>query len=214
MFNVKNGKYLSVKMDWDNITLPLNAGTPVSLDGAIANDDTAIGIVPQTVTVKPIIPEIYILNGGDVDLDEIEAAFGDELDEAAIAAMDGIRFWGANGTPVDKPSSGGGGGGVLLITATYDEETDIYTLDTTAGDIVDAMTDDGRVAVIRTISEPATGVVRIADDFVASVDDGGELGFIITAGDSTFFAASADDYPTDEAPSGGEPGSGGDSGIV
>lgn len=206
MFNVKNGKYLSVKMDWDNITLPLNAGTPVSLEGAIANDDTAIGIVPQTVTVKPIIPEIYILNGGDVDLDEIEAAFGDELDEAAIAAMDGIRFY-VDGTPVGT-QSGGSNSGVLLINATYDEETDIYTLDKTAGDIVDAMTDDGRVAVIRTISEPATGVVKIKDEFVASVDDGGELGFIFVAGDSTFFATSADDYPTDEEPSGGdsEPG--------
>ena len=100
MFTVKNGIYKSVTIDWANVTLPLKEGSPVSAAGVVANTEDAIGIVQQTVSVLPVIPEIYVLVGGDVDLAEIEASFGDELEEAAINAMDGIRFY-EDGTPVE-----------------------------------------------------------------------------------------------------------------
>lgn len=102
MLQIHNGLYKSIAIDWSNITLPLNAGTPVSLAGAVANNANAVGIVPQAYKEVPLMPEIYVLIGGDVDLEECEETYGDSYDEAAIAAMDGIRFYTEDGTPVDN----------------------------------------------------------------------------------------------------------------
>lgn len=119
MISVKNGKYQSVAMVWGDITLPLKAGTPVSLSGAVANTKNAIGIVPQTYTKRPLMDSIYILVGGAVDKTECEAAYGSSYTTAAIQAMDGIEFY-YQGTPVkvsDLPSVTGSDNGKVLTVS-------------------------------------------------------------------------------------------------
>lgn len=92
---INNGVYLEVTIGWADITLPLKAGTPISAAGAIANNGNAIGIIPVAITHKPLpaFPKTLVLIGGDVDLDEVEAEYGDSLNAAAIAAMSGITFY-------------------------------------------------------------------------------------------------------------------------
>ena len=85
----------------------------------MANDNTAVGLVPQTYTEIPLMPEIYVLIGGDVYRDEVEEAFGDDLEDAAVQAMDGIRFYGADGTP-DV---------ITLPIVTSDDEGKVLTVD-------------------------------------------------------------------------------------
>ena len=144
MFEVKNGVYQPVKIAWAGITLPLKAGTPVSLAGAVSNNGNAIGIVPQTVTVLPVIPEMNILVGGDVDLAECQASYGAEYDDAAIQAMDGIRFF-KDGTPVDR----GSGGGFTLYGPYWAIPSSSTTISAESSDVVylDDITDADENAV-------------------------------------------------------------------
>lgn len=102
---IANGYYKIVKMDWANITLPLKEGSPVSKAGVVANSSSAIGLVPQTVKEVPLMPEMYILVGGDVELAEVNASYGSSLEAAAKGAMAGIRFWTADLTVDDSADS-------------------------------------------------------------------------------------------------------------
>ena len=95
--NLLNYKIKPVTIDWSSITLPLLAGTPIAADGTISNDGDAIGLVIDTITVKPLFPSLYILIAGDIDESDIEY---DDLDDAAIAAMGGIRIFDENGALV------------------------------------------------------------------------------------------------------------------
>lgn len=110
MFYVKNAVYKPITLAWDEITLPLKAGTPISLSGRIANNAAAVGIVPQTIDILPVIPEVNILVGGNVELAEVNESFGSELEDDARHAMSGIVFYGAAGIP-DPNQTGGSEGG-------------------------------------------------------------------------------------------------------
>lgn len=97
---IENGIYKSVSIRWEAVTLPLKAGTPITKAGVPCNDGSAVGLIPQTITVKPTLGDANILIGGDVSLAEVEASYGSSLDGACIRAMDGIRFYSSDGTPV------------------------------------------------------------------------------------------------------------------
>lgn len=115
---VTNAVYREIVPSWDDITLPLKAGTPMSESGQIANGSGAVGIVPQTVTVRPVVPVMRILVGGSVSLAEVNAAYGEELSSAAMQAMSGILFYGPDGTPEPDPLpavSSGDAGKVLGV---------------------------------------------------------------------------------------------------
>lgn len=97
--NIKNVVYRSISIDWARVTLPLKAGSPIGLSGIVSNSANAVGIVPQTYTKRPVLDSIYIVTGGDVQLAEVQRAYGSALSADALAAMSGIRFYGADGTP-------------------------------------------------------------------------------------------------------------------
>lgn len=99
---IDNGYYKAIDIAWSTITLPLKEGTPISLDGEVANTADAIGIVPQTIKQRPLMDSIMLLVGGDVELAEVNASFGSELTAAAKGSMSAIRFWTADGTPDDS----------------------------------------------------------------------------------------------------------------
>jgi len=113
---IENAVYRQVAIRWDAVTLPLKAGTPVSEAGTVANDGSAVGIVTQTVAVRPPVDGILVLVGGDVARAEVEQLYGAALEDTALEAMSGIRFFGEHGTPYVKPESGGGSGGVFTVT--------------------------------------------------------------------------------------------------
>lgn len=100
---VKNAVYKEIEMDWASITLPLKEGTPVNVYGKIENGAGAIGLVPQKVTVLPVVKAMRVLVGGSVSLPEVEAAYGATLNEAAKEAMNGITFYGKYGSPEPDP---------------------------------------------------------------------------------------------------------------
>lgn len=94
--NISNGFYKAVQMRWDTFTFPVAEGTPVSAAGIEANSGDAIGIIPQSFTGRPLVPNCYILVSGDVD------GIGYDLSSDAIKAMSSIHFLG-------KPAAEGGG---------------------------------------------------------------------------------------------------------
>ena len=100
--NVQNYKLKPVTINWSSITLPLLAGTPIGADGTIQNDGDAIGLVIDTITVRPLFDSIYVLIAGDIDEADIEY---DSLDDAAIAALGGIRIFDENGALVVPDTS-------------------------------------------------------------------------------------------------------------
>ena len=100
---INNAVVEPVAIKWDGITLPLKEGTPISIGGNVANNGTAMGLVPVTITEKPVASDrISILTSGDVDLAEVEKSFGSALETSAKAAMSGIRFHKADGTIDDS----------------------------------------------------------------------------------------------------------------
>ena len=100
---INNAVVEPVAIKWDNITLPLKEGTPISIGGNIANNGTAMGLVPVTVYNRPVASDrISILVSGDVDLAEVEKSFGSALEHSAKAAMSGIRFHKKDGTIDDS----------------------------------------------------------------------------------------------------------------
>ena len=120
--------YAKVTLDWANITLPLVAGTPLSEAGVVANSSSAFGIVP--VALKKRLPAgidaIDVIVGGDVDLDSLEYA---TLSEAAIKAMNGIRFYDDNTfeNPFGVPDAAVDKKGVVL-QAGYVEDSEAETV--------------------------------------------------------------------------------------
>ena len=94
-------KTASVKMRWETFTFPVKVGTPVNRNGVLANDGSAIGIVPRTIVRKPDAGGYsYIMTGGEIDLAEVEYSY---LAVAAMRAMNGITFYGEDGTPSVDP---------------------------------------------------------------------------------------------------------------
>ena len=91
--NVSRGIYSPVEIKWDQVTLPLKAGTPVNAGGLVANDGTAVGLVPEIIRVKPVFPALNLLVAGDVDLEDVEAEAGITFTDACKQALTGINFW-------------------------------------------------------------------------------------------------------------------------
>ena len=102
---VRNEAYLELKMKWNTITFPLKAGTPISLGGVVANNERAVGIIPETIKERPLIDTTRIIIAGYVDKKEVESEFGQELNEKAIESMSGIKFFGEDLTPDPEPIS-------------------------------------------------------------------------------------------------------------
>lgn len=107
---IYNATYQNVIIDWANATLPIREGSPISADGKVSNDSDAIGLCPRYIWQEPLENKtVPILIGGDVVLPEVEAKYGSELTEDALASMGGINFYNDDGS-IDKESGGGGGG--------------------------------------------------------------------------------------------------------
>ena len=198
---VSNEVYKKVTIDWANVALPLKEGSPVSSAGVVANSGSAFGIVPQNYFAEPLEKSIYVLVGGHVDLDEIETLFGDEYDDAAIEALNGIHFY-KDGEAVPSGGSGGSGGGAFVIGIT--NEDDVDTMDKTWKEIHDAMA-SGQIAIILVVEDDDT-VNQISIAYVtknggskpyrvAWVEDGAEV---------VFYATTENDYPSSEEGGGGE----------
>lgn len=120
MIQVNNGVTKPVKIKWNNIDLPLKAGTPIDIGGNIANNKNAVGIIMQTIQTKPSSTDsISILVAGDVLLDEVEKDAGIKLTDAALHALDGIRFHLKDGKVYDSSER------VLLDDLTSEEIEDI-----------------------------------------------------------------------------------------
>lgn len=91
----------SVKMRWDAFTFPIKVGTPVNQNGALANNGSALGIVPETIRRKPDVNGYArLMTGGQIDLAEIGYT---DLSVAAMRNMNGITFFGGDGTPSVDP---------------------------------------------------------------------------------------------------------------
>lgn len=154
---IDNGVYRSVKMDWENITLPLKAGTPINIDGEIANDDNAIGLVPQDVSEATVqLPEyIYILIAGEVYLPEVEELSGLTLEADAISAMGGIRFY-TESVNVEK----GGNSFTPMPWAGYlASDADLETVVAAINDMVDLLVAAGLMEEEVIDDDPASEVV-------------------------------------------------------
>lgn len=94
-------KMMIVKARWDSFTYPVKRGTPLNAKGAVTNGATAVGIVIQDIAAKPDDPEeqLWIMTGGSAKLSEL----GYELSNDAMRNMNGIVFYGADGTPAVDP---------------------------------------------------------------------------------------------------------------
>lgn len=154
---IYNATYQNVIIDWANATLPIREGSPISADGKVSNDSDAIGLCPRYIWQEPLEDKnVPILIGGDVVLPEVEAAYGSELTEDALASMGGINFYNDDGS-IDKESGGGGGGTDRFFEVHYDEST--YTLDKTWREIFDAI-EDGKIPFY--VSSTDTASFKIA----------------------------------------------------
>ena len=68
----------------------LKAGTPLDINGAIANSDAAVGLVASD-TAKGA-ESIAVVTEGTIDLTEVAASYGTALTDDCIAALKGITF--------------------------------------------------------------------------------------------------------------------------
>ena len=155
--NIKNAVYKTVAIDWDSITPPLKAGTPIDSGGHVKNGTGAIGIVPQTVTERPLISTLRLLVGGDVTLSEVEASCGLTLTDDALAAMSGIRFFSAAGTPIPD----------------YLEKKDAYELPAASSNAIGGVKQAAAVAKVPTgesadAAANATAINDLLDKLVAA----------------------------------------------
>lgn len=174
---VSNAVYKKLKMDWKNITLPLRAGTPVSAEGVVANTSDAIGMIPENITTKPLMKTIYVLVGGDVDIDFAEAAYGSTISDAAKEAMAGIRFYNADGSvymPTPEPPLG-----ALVVEGEEDETTGDIVMNVSFNDVKEAFI-GGRAFVY----SPSEGV--LTPMYVVQIDSTeGSESVVLTAGEET-----------------------------
>lgn len=100
--------YEEVVMNWDSFTYPIAVGTPVSVDGVLADNSSAHGLIARTVFAKPDGGDtLKIMTGGFIDMEEIVAGYGQELSSAAVQALCGIHFY-KEGVCIPTGGSGGG----------------------------------------------------------------------------------------------------------
>lgn len=100
------------------------AGSPIDENGNVANDETAIGLLMETVSDAN--PDGKIIVAGDVDALGAKNASGIELSDAAKNALNGITW--REPDYVVEMQSGGGGGSDMVVNITVDED-DVFTAD-------------------------------------------------------------------------------------
>ena len=105
---------------------------------------------------------------------------------------------------LNKLEGGTSAATTLVVNAETDSQTSVTALDQTAGDIFAAAQAGG--VVVKTVT--GEDLADVAALLLASVTaDGYQFVVMGSSENATFYAATADDYPTDEAPASG----GGDS---
>lgn len=229
---INHGVYKGVKIKWDSITLPLKEGTPINIGGNIANNGTAIGLVPQNYFVRPLTSdEIDILVGGDVELAEVEKSSGLTLTTEAKSNVSAIKFHLPDGSVDDSADSsytlpkatdsklggikvGSGlsidssgvlsasGGGAFVIGMT--SESDVDTFDKTWKEIHDAMA-SGQIAVILS-EEDSDTVFQNFIAYVAKIGHGDkpyQVVWVSGGNEYVFYATTENDYPSSDDGSGG-----------
>lgn len=108
------------------------AGSPIDENGNIANDETAIGLLMETVSDAN--PDGKIIVAGDVDALGAKNASGIELSDAAKNALSGIT-WREPDYVVEMPT--GGGGGAMVVHFSTDGIS--ITADKTPQEVYEAM---------------------------------------------------------------------------
>lgn len=83
-------KYMETAVTWGDAQ-EIAAGTPVDAAGAVANDETAIGILAETIN-RPWSGKMKVIVAGFVDIDAAEESSGLTISAAAKKAMHGIKF--------------------------------------------------------------------------------------------------------------------------
>lgn len=125
--------YEEVVMNWDSFTYPIAVGTPVSVDGVLADNSSAHGLIARTVFAKPDGGDtLKIMTGGFIDMEEIVAGYGQELSSAAVQALCGIHFYKEG---VCIPTGGSGGGD---DSQKWKEETSTPLFNETATTVVES----------------------------------------------------------------------------
>lgn len=97
------------------------AGSPIDENGNIANDETAVGLLMETVSDTN--PDGKIIVAGDVDALGAKNASGIELSDAAKNALSGIT-WREPDYVVEMPT--GGGGGAFTVEVRFGEDNLIF----------------------------------------------------------------------------------------
>lgn len=110
---------------------------------------------------------------------------------------DGDLVTSAKLNKLEQGVAGAGGGSVLVVNITIDYDSNIGRLDKTAGEIYEAF----RNGSVKFIFESGDGFEYLMDLLFCYKAPGG-YSFLLPQG-SPFYAATADDYPTTEQPTGG-----------
>ena len=81
---------MPVKPDWGSISGSLKAGTPISVKGAISNDDGAVGLVAADTAHGA--EAVLVVTAGVVDLAEASASYGSAISDDVVKALDNVAF--------------------------------------------------------------------------------------------------------------------------
>lgn len=98
-------KTVSIRVAWGSAGLTgkiVKAGTPLAIDGKIANSKKARGIVVSDYGYSPYANECPCYVAGIVDLAKAQASYGSSYANDLFAALDQITFIDADGNAVSK----------------------------------------------------------------------------------------------------------------
>ena len=201
--------------------LALKAGAPLDADGAVSNDDDAIGIllkdgdIGKTVVINGAgFIECEIMTSGYLDQDAAEASCGLEYDDDLIAELTGITFVKGGVLHVQTvPESAGTDAGKILtvdedgdpewadpVVQVFDIGVSSNTLDKTWQEAFDALSGGKIVRVVESEDDPSAPSIR--STYVLEVSNDG-VDFTVYAtgveGAVEYVAASASGYPAKAA---------------
>lgn len=110
---------LPVVPDWSSITGDLKAGTPISIKGAVANGEAAIGLVAGDTAHGA--EYAVVVTAGVVDLNAASASYGSTVSDDVVQALDNVTFiYGGKVyavTPSELPSVSASDNGKVLTVA-------------------------------------------------------------------------------------------------
>lgn len=102
--------FIDIQLDWPNIDGGVvKAGTPISLAGRVANDETAIGLLADDaifVNAANANPAASVLVEGVVAIDGAETDSGLTFSDAAIKSLKDITFIDSSGAVVSVGGEG------------------------------------------------------------------------------------------------------------